>query len=171
MDWVRKNHFRQGVGMVLVNDDKKVFAGKRTTTNVKMVSWFLKKPWQMPQGGIEDGENPVDAVLRELQEEVGTNNVQIIAETNQWHEYLVPQNLRRKGHSFVGQKQKWFLVKFLGSDDDINLKYSDHSEFDIWRWMNVGNIIRLSVHFKRTLYIDVFKEFRWYFNDKTNISS
>ena len=150
--------------MVLVNDDKKIFAGKRSTINAKMVSWFLKKPWQMPQGGIEKGEIPIEAALRELQEEIGTNNVDVIDETKDWLEYKVPQGLRRKGHHFIGQRQKWFLLKFLGNDGDINLKYSNHSEFDVWRWMNVGNIIRLSVHFKRSLYVDVFRAFKWYFN-------
>lgn len=163
MSGLYKNHFREGVGMVLVNEDKKIFAGKRSTINTRMVSWFLKKPWQMPQGGIERGEIPIEAALRELQEEVGTNNVDVIAETENWLEYKVPQSLRRRDHSFIGQRQKWFLLKFLGNDEDINLKYSNHSEFDVWRWMSVGNIIRLSVHFKRALYIDVFREFGWYF--------
>ena len=158
-----KDHYRLGVGMVLVNKDKKVFAGKRNSTNTKMVSWFLKKPWQMPQGGIEAGETPYEAVLRELQEEIGTNNVELISETTDWLEYLVPQNLRRKGNKFIGQRQKWFLLRYLGKDGDIDLKATNHSEFDAWRWMTVGNIIRLSVHFKRNLYLEIFKNFKDFF--------
>ena len=156
-------NFRAGVGIVLVNKDNKVFAGKRNAVNAKMVSWFLKKPWQMPQGGIEAGETPQEAALRELLEEVGTNNVEVLKETDEWFEYTVPHSLRRKAGTFIGQRQKWFLLRFLGEDKEINLNYSNHSEFDSWRWMNVGNVIRLSVHFKRTLYINVFKEFKGHF--------
>ncbi|MDR2458969.1 MAG: RNA pyrophosphohydrolase [Holosporales bacterium] len=156
------SRFRMGVGMVLINDDKKIFAGKKNAVNTQMVSWFLKKPWQMPQGGIEDGETPLEAVLRELKEEVGTDNVEVIAETNDWLEYLVPCALRRKGNKVVGQRQKWFLLKFLGDDSAININATSHREFDAWRWMSAGNIIRLSVHFKKRLYMDVFKKFHWY---------
>jgi putative (di)nucleoside polyphosphate hydrolase len=116
----------------------------------------------MPQGGIEGNESPVDAVLRELQEETGIRNVEVLAETDGWLEYKVPNNLRRRDSELVGQRQKWFLLRFLGNDDEINVNYSDHSEFDVWRWMHLSNIIRLSVHFKRKLYIDVFRQFRPY---------
>lgn len=160
------NGYRLGVGMVVVNNDGRVFAGKRTGVNARMVSWFLKKPWQMPQGGIEEGEDPLEAAKRELLEELGIdeNNIEVLGETEDWLDYVVPHGLRRKGGAFVGQRQKWFLMKFKGDDSDINLKYSEHSEFDMWRWMSVGNIIRLSVHFKRNLYVDVFKRFKWYFD-------
>jgi putative (di)nucleoside polyphosphate hydrolase len=157
-----------GVGMVVINKDGKVFAGKRTATNTKMVSWFLKKPWQMPQGGIDPGEEPIEAALRELQEEIGTNNVEVLVETDNWLEYSLPVNLRRKGSPMVGQRQKWFLLKFLGKDGDINLNYSTHKEFDMWRWMSYSNLIRLSVHFKRRLYIEVFRQFKAHFNDQVS---
>ncbi len=163
MSEIYKDHYRTGVGMVLINKDNKVFAGKRNALNTRMVSWFLKKPWQMPQGGIEEGETPFEAVLRELKEEVGTNNVELICETEDWLEYIVPQNLRRKGNKLIGQRQKWFLLRFLGNDREINLNTTNHSEFDSWRWMSVGNVIRLSVHFKRNLYLEVFKNFRTHF--------
>jgi putative (di)nucleoside polyphosphate hydrolase len=160
----RKDYIREGVGIVLFNKDNKVFVGKRNRANRKMVSWFLNKPWQMPQGGIESGEAPVNAVLRELHEETGIKNVEILAETDGWLEYKIPNNLRRRDSELIGQRQKWFLLKFLGNDDEINVNCSDHNEFDVWKWMNMSNIIRLSVHFKRKLYIDVFRQFRPYFD-------
>jgi putative (di)nucleoside polyphosphate hydrolase len=167
MNEVRKDYIRDGVGMVLLNDANKIFVGKRNRANRKMVSWFLNKPWQMPQGGIEGDERPVDAVLRELQEETGVKSVKVLAETDDWLEYKVPNNLRRRDSELVGQRQKWFLLKFLGDDDEINVNYSDHSEFDVWRWMHLPNIIRLSVHFKRKLYIDVFRQFKPYFTNSS----
>lgn len=152
---------RQGVGMVVLNKDKKVLAGKHTFINTKMISWFLKKPWQLPQGGLLEGESPYEAALRELREEIGTDNVKLITETKDWLEYKLPVNLRRNTEDpVVGQRQKWFLMLFMGKDSDINVKSTNHSEFDAWRWMSISNIIRLSVHFKHNLYIDVFNEFR-----------
>jgi putative (di)nucleoside polyphosphate hydrolase len=164
MSVISKDHIRQGVGIVLVNKYNKVFVGKRNKANRKMVSWFLNKPWQMPQGGIERGEDPVTAVLRELYEETGVKNVKILAESDDWLEYKIPNNLRRKDSELIGQRQKWFLLEFLGNDSEINVNCSSHSEFDVWRWMNMQNIIRLSVHFKRKLYIDVFRQFRSHFD-------
>lgn len=158
----KKGRMRLGVGMVLLNKRNQVFAAKKNTVNTKMISFFLKRPWQMPQGGIEDGETPVDAMMRELQEEIGTNNVEIIAETKDWIEYMLPKQLLRRNYTFVGQKQKWFLLKFLGNDNEINLNTTDHKEFDTWKWMGAQNIIRLSVNFKRSLYIEVFKRFKKY---------
>ncbi|MDR0942558.1 MAG: RNA pyrophosphohydrolase [Holosporales bacterium] len=164
------DEFRRGVGMVLVNKDKKVFVGKRNIVNTRMVSWFLNKPWQMPQGGIEKGETPLQSALRELQEEVGTDDVEVISETDDWLKYTVPPSLRRRGTNMTGQRQKWFLLKFLGEDENIDLNFTDHKEFDDWKWMSVGNVIRLSVHFKRRLYLEVFERFRQYFvEDKANI--
>ena len=158
---VIKNHMRQGVGMVVLNKEKKILAGKHIFINTKMISWFLKKPWQLPQGGLLEGETPYEAALRELREEIGTDNVKLIAETKGWLEYILPVNLRRNTEDpVIGQRQKWFLMLFLGNDSEINVKATSHSEFDTWRWMSVSNVIRLSVHFKHGLYVDVFREFK-----------
>ncbi|MDR2074659.1 MAG: RNA pyrophosphohydrolase [Holosporales bacterium] len=160
------DNLRSGVGMIVVNDEKKIFAGKRSVVNTKMVSWFLKKPWQMPQGGIEEGEEPSNAVMRELKEELGTDKFDIIGESEKWIEYTIPMGLRRRNSSFSGQRQKWFLLKFTGNDSDIDLRTTQHSEFDTWRWMSPGNVIRLAVHFKRSLYIEALKSFKWFFDDE-----
>ncbi|MDR1391493.1 MAG: RNA pyrophosphohydrolase [Holosporales bacterium] len=162
MSEIDKNRFRSGVGMVLMNNDKKIFAGKKSAVNAKMISWFLNKPWQMPQGGIEKDETPIDAALRELKEETGVDKVEVVSETENWLEYVIPHSLRRKGYKVIGQRQKWFLFKFLGKDSDINLNTTNHSEFDVWRWMSAANILRLSVHFKRNLYSEVLKNFQKY---------
>ncbi|MDR0695879.1 MAG: RNA pyrophosphohydrolase [Holosporales bacterium] len=165
MGSVNDDRLRDGVGMILINNDNKVFVGKRNSVNTKMMSWFLKRPWQMPQGGIEAGENPLEAVMRELREEVGTDNVEMLGETDDWLRYIVPTGLRRKDSKFIGQRQKWFLLKFLGENSDINLNATNHKEFDVWRWMSVGNVIRLAVHFKRSLYVEAFRRFSWYFGN------
>ncbi len=157
------NNVRYGVGMVILNQNKNIFAGRKVTPNSKMISWYLKQSWQMPQGGIEGSEEPYETVLRELREEIGTDNVRYIAETSDWLEYRLPSSLLRAGHHpIIGQRQKWFLLQFLGKNSDINLNATAHSEFDIWKWMTIGNIIRLSVHFKHRMYIDIFKIFRPY---------
>jgi putative (di)nucleoside polyphosphate hydrolase len=155
---------RVGVGVVLVKKgSKKIFAGSRFGFDRRVVSWFLNKPWQMPQGGLEDGELPEEAVKRELLEEIGSNNIEIIGETEQWIEYTIPPKLRRRKSDVVGQRQKWFLAKFNGRDSDINLNFSSHPEFDIWKWMSKSNIIRLAVYFKKDMYLKIFKDFEWFF--------
>ncbi len=157
------NNIRYGIGVVLLNKQKLVFAGRRLAVNSKMVSWYLKQPWQMPQGGIEPGEEAYDTCLRELREEIGTDNVRYVAETKGWVEYKLPSDLLRSGqHPIIGQRQKWFLLQFLGTNKDINLKTTSHNEFDTWKWMTIGNVIRLSVHFKHKMYLDVFREFKPY---------
>lgn len=157
------NNMRYGVGMVLLNRQKLVFVGRKLAVNSKMVSWYLKQSWQMPQGGIEPEEDPYDTALRELREETGTDNVRYIAETKGWLYYKIPTSLQRSGkHPITGQKQKWFLLQYLGKDSDINLNTTQNSEFDTWKWMTIGNVIRLSVHFKHKMYFEIFKEFKPY---------
>ena len=119
--------YRPNVGIILTNDDKKVFWAKR-----------LKKPaWQLPQGGIDEGEDIETALMRELNEEIGLtpDDVKIIAHTSEWLYYDVPEPFRRADRSiYRGQKQIWFLLKLVGPESKINLFASSQPEFDAWRW-------------------------------------
>ncbi len=117
--------------------------------------------WQMPQGGIDKGEDPALAVMRELEEETGTANVEIIAETADWLTYDIPETLRASlwGGKFRGQKQKWYAMRFLGSDDDIKLDAHHSPEFSEWKWTAMDNVPSLIVEFKRPLYEALVGEF------------
>lgn len=116
--------------------------------------------WQMPQGGIDPGEAPREAALRELAEEVGTKKAEIIAETAQWYHYDLPPELGGGpwGGRFRGQRQKWFLMRFTGTDADINLA-TENPEFDAWQWVAPSRLPELIVWFKRAVYEAVLKEF------------
>jgi putative (di)nucleoside polyphosphate hydrolase len=138
---------------MLVNAAGKVFAGKRIDQTVE--------GWQMPQGGIDDGESPRQAVLRELREETGTDKAQIVAELPGWLTYDLPEHLvgiAFKGR-FKGQKQKWFLLRFTGSDSDIDL-HAHEPEFADWKWFDLDEIPGLIVPFKRPTYEAVIAGFR-----------
>jgi len=116
--------------------------------------------WQMPQGGVEDDETPRQAAMRELEEEIGTNRAEIIAETEAWIPYDLPRELADKiWHGrFRGQTQKWFAMRFLGEDEDINLATAE-PEFDAWKWTPLANLTDVAVHFKRENYrqvVDIF---------------
>lgn len=145
--------YRQGVGLVLFNKDGLVFTARRIDT---------KEPaWQFPQGGIDSGETPVQAALRELEEEIGTNKAEIIAESRSWISYDLPADLADvvwKGR-FRGQQQKWFALRFLGEDSDIDID-TEHPEFSEWRWMRLDEVPAVIVPFKRALYDQVVEEFR-----------
>ena len=168
MNNVRENcdqgKFRHSVGIVLINKENKVFIGKRRVNSRYKDYWRMRRLWQMPQGGIEHNESPVAAVYRELMEEVGTDKADIISESRLWMKYTIPVNMRRKNSRFIGQKQKWFLLRFIGNDCDFDLEsFSGIKEFDDWRWADVYSVINNSIYFKRQLYINVFKEFCEYF--------
>lgn len=145
--------YRSGVGIMLLNPRNEVFVGRR-----------IRGPdvaWQMPQGGIKSGELPHMAALRELREEVGTDNVEILAESRGWLRYDLPADLIGKvwGGRWRGQQQNWFAVRFLGSDSDINLA-TEEPEFSAWRWVPVTALPGLIVDFKRQVYLEVLQEFR-----------
>ncbi|NDF12759.1 MAG: RNA pyrophosphohydrolase [Proteobacteria bacterium] len=144
--------YRSGVGMMLINRDGKIFAARRIDTR--------SEAWQMPQGGIDRGETPLEAALRELKEEVGTDNVEVIAESKDWYQYDLPDYLAAKlwKGKFQGQRQKWFAMRFLGKDSEINIA-TERPEFCEWKWTNHKELPDLIVHFKRDLYRDVIREF------------
>jgi len=116
--------------------------------------------WQMPQGGIDPGETPRQAALRELEEETGTAKAEILGETVGWHHYDLPPELTGGiwGGRFRGQRQKWFAMRFTGTDSDINLA-TEHPEFDAWKWVAPAQLPELIVEFKRDVYVAVLAEF------------
>ena len=146
--------YRPCVGAMLINIEDKVFVAKRTDSSGDY--------WQMPQGGIDEGEIPIEALMRELLEETGTDKVQIIAESEEWRTYDLPDDLIGKlwQGKYRGQRQKWFALKFLGKDDDINIKASECPEFIDWKWVDLDVVIDLIIPFKRKLYMDIVREFR-----------
>ena len=145
--------YRPCVGAMLINVDHKVFVAKRTDSSGDY--------WQMPQGGIDEGEIPIEALMRELLEEIGTDKVQIIVESKQWRTYDLPNELIGKlwQGKYRGQRQKWFALKFIGEDDDIDIKASEYPEFIDWKWVDMEVAIDLIIPFKRKLYIDIVREF------------
>ena len=141
-----RDGFRPNVGIILLNQKNQVFWGKRIRTH----------SWQFPQGGIDRGENPEQAMFRELHEEVGLqpDHVRIVARTRDWLRYEVPDRFIRResrGH-YRGQKQIWFLLQLVGFDTDLNLRATDHPEFDAWRWNDYWVPLDVVVEFKRGVY-------------------
>jgi putative (di)nucleoside polyphosphate hydrolase len=139
---------RSGVGIIVLNKDNKVFVAKRIDNP--------KNFWQMPQGGVDEGEDFLSAAYRELKEETSIKNVQLIKELNGMTTYELPKNLLGiiwKGR-YRGQKQKWFLMRFLGNDDDINLK-TTKPEFFEWKWIDLDMITEVVVDFKLHVYKDL----------------
>jgi putative (di)nucleoside polyphosphate hydrolase len=146
--------YRPAVGIMLLNNLGQVLVARRTDMQAMPA-------WQMPQGGIDAGETPRQAALRELAEEIGTCNAEIIAESREWMVYDLPAELARSRWSgrYLGQRQKWFVMRFAGSDADIDVA-TKHPEFDAWRWVAPEQLPELIVSFKRQLYIDILTEFR-----------
>jgi putative (di)nucleoside polyphosphate hydrolase len=146
--------YRPGVGLMIINNQKKIFVGKRIDS---------KNPfsWQMPQGGIDLGETPSKAALREMEEEIGSGKGEIIAEAKNWYCYDLPPKIvpRMWDGQYKGQRQKWFLIKYKGLDSEINLQ-TEHPEFSTWKWVKPNQLTKIVVPFKRSLYDAVLKEFR-----------
>ncbi len=146
--------YRKCVGMMILNSNKEILVGRR-----------LDHPsgyWQMPQGGIDDDENPEEAVWREMMEEIGTNKAGLIKISNQWINYDIPSETLKTlpwGHKYIGQTQKWFAFDFLGEDSDINVG-TDSPEFSEWKWSGMDLIVDSIVPFKRDVYSKVLEEFK-----------
>ncbi len=148
--------YRPAVGVMLLNRAGLVFVGRRIGMPAGLAAW------QMPQGGIDPGETPQEAALRELAEEAGTDKAEILAESRAWLHYdLPPELVPGWWHGrFRGQRQKWFAMRFLGADADIDPAVAEHPEFDAWEWVAPARLPELIVPFKRQLYLDVLAEFR-----------
>jgi putative (di)nucleoside polyphosphate hydrolase len=142
---------RKGVGVILLNNKNQVFVGKRRDNP--------GDKWQMPQGGVDEGEDNITAMQRELIEETSIKNIKIIKEIENVFEYELPENLVGiiwKG-KFRGQKQKWFIARFLGQDSEINLN-TKHPEFIKWKWLEPEKLPDVIVDFKKNLYLKLLKE-------------
>jgi|TARA_B100001093_G_C26250044_1_gene768109 putative (di)nucleoside polyphosphate hydrolase len=147
----QKLPMRTGVGIIVLNNDNEVFVGKRKDNPIDK--------WQMPQGGVDEGESFINAMKRELFEETSIKNIKILKEIDRTYEYELPDNLVGiiwKG-KFRGQKQKWFITKFLGKDSEINLN-TKNPEFIDWRWIDPKKLPEVIVNFKKDLYINLLKE-------------
>tara|TARA_Y100001970_G_scaffold61926_1_gene79086 strand:+ start:12473 stop:12943 length:471 start_codon:yes stop_codon:yes gene_type:complete len=144
---------RTGVGAIVLNKDNHVFVGKRRDNP--------GKNWQMPQGGVDKNENYLDAMKRELFEETGIKNFEILKEINGWKEYELPDYLLGKiwKGKYRGQKQKWFIIRFLGKNDEINLQ-TNNQEFIEWKWIQIENLPNVIVHFKKNLYTSLLPEIK-----------
>jgi len=142
---------RTGVGIILLNHENKVFVGKRIDNP--------KNFWQMPQGGVNQNENFLQAAKRELEEETGIKSVELVKELNEWLGYDLPENLLGKvlEGKYRGQKQKWFIMKFVGKDNEINVK-TKNPEFLDWKWIEVSKLPSIAVSFKVNLYKKLKKE-------------
>ena len=146
--------YRRCVGMMILNASNEILVGRR-----------LDHPsgyWQMPQGGIDQNENPQEAVWREMMEEIGTNKADIFKVSTQWINYDIPQETLDKlpwGKKWIGQTQKWFIFKFKGQETDINV-HTKNPEFSEWKWAKINSIIDNIVPFKRHVYSKVLEEFK-----------
>ena len=148
---------RIGVGVIVLNDENKVFVGKRKDNPVDK--------WQMPQGGVDKNEDYIDAMKRELNEETSIKNIKVLKEFNEWLEYELPKNLLGiiwKG-KFRGQKQKWFIARFNGNDNEININ-TKYPEFIEWKWIEMHKLPDVIVDFKKDIYKKILIELKKFFN-------
>jgi len=154
MDDNKKLPLRIGVGIILLNHENNVFVGKRIDNP--------KNSWQMPQGGVNHNENFLKAAKRELEEETGIKSVKLIKELDGWYEYDLPKYLLGKlwKGKYRGQKQKWFVMKFLGQSAEINVK-TKNPEFSDWKWIEFSKLPDVAVHFKVDIYKKIKEELKF----------
>jgi len=147
---MQKLPMRNGVGVIVLNNENKVFVGKRKDNPVDR--------WQMPQGGVDIGESYLSAMKRELYEETSIKSIEILREINGFFEYELPKNLVGiiwKGR-FRGQKQKWFITRFIGNENEINLQ-TENPEFIEWKWIKPDELPRTIVDFKKKMYVELLE--------------
>ncbi|MBL6601308.1 MAG: RNA pyrophosphohydrolase [Candidatus Puniceispirillaceae bacterium] len=147
--------YRPCVGIFLLNNDGLVFAGRRIDSRAEA--------WQMPQGGIDAGESPLQACMREMREEIGTNTAELVSQHDDWLYYDIPLPLadRLWQGRYKGQKQKWMALRFTGDDSDINIA-TEEPEFCEWKWLSPHDLVDLAVPFKRDVYQNVLAAFAPY---------
>ena len=152
-DKLKKLPLRNGVGIVLLNSNNQVFVGKRIDNPVNF--------WQMPQGGVDKNEDFFQAACRELKEETGVESVKLIKEIDNLLTYELPQNLLGKiwKGRYRGQKQKWFVMKFIGNEDEINVK-TKNAEFKEWKWIDINQLTNIVVSFKLEIYKIIVRELK-----------
>ena len=146
--------YRKCVGMMILNQNNEILIGRR----IDQPSGY----WQMPQGGIDENEVPQEAVWREMMEEIGTNNAELIYESSQWLNYEIPAETLETlpwGNTYIGQTQKWFVFQFTGKDNDINVE-TENPEFSDWKWSSHNTLTDNAVPFKRNLYKKILEEFK-----------
>ena len=149
----QKLPLRTGVGIIVLNKQNKIFVGKRKDNP--------GDKWQMPQGGVDEGEDYITAMKRELLEETSIQNIEIIKEIDKIYQYELPENLVGiiwKG-KYRGQKQKWFITRFLGDEKEINLN-TKHAEFVDWKWIEPKLLPEVIVNFKKDLYLNLLREIK-----------
>tara|TARA_Y100001958_G_C20684514_1_gene197789 strand:- start:47 stop:514 length:468 start_codon:yes stop_codon:yes gene_type:complete len=154
---IRKLPMRHGVGIIVLNQNNEVFVAKRKDNPIDK--------WQMPQGGININETPFNAMKRELEEETSITTIKVLKEIDNWLEYELPPNLLGKiwKGKYRGQKQKWFIVKFIGNDGEIDLN-TKHPEFIEWKWINYKSLTDVIVDFKKDVYRKLKNELKNFLN-------
>ncbi len=153
----KKLPLRIGVGVIVLNNKNKVFVGRRKDNPIDK--------WQMPQGGVNKNENFLVAMRRELNEETSIKNIEILKELDNFFKYELPENLLGiiwKG-KYRGQKQKWFIVRFIGKESEINLK-TKNPEFIEWKWIEMDDLPKVIVNFKKKVYDELLKELKKFIN-------
>ena len=148
---MKGKNYRKGVGIIIVNAKGQFFLGKRIGAEA----------WQFPQGGIDEGENPEEALYRELHEETGLikDKVAIITISKKWLVYHIPHVYQRSNKKYDGAMQKWFLLQLTGTNEDINLNAVNQAEFDAWKWADKNTAINSVIRFKKGVYASIFSEF------------